>query len=58
LMGWAETNEVEIQSGTDPAVLQQKVDYDIWYIENWSLLLDGEIMVKTFYKVLRSVIFR
>lgn len=58
LMGWAETNEVEIQAGTDPAVLQQKVDYDIWYIENWSLLLDGEIMVKTFYKVFRSVIFK
>ena len=58
LMGWAETNEVETASETAPAVLQQKVDYDIWYIENWSLLLDGEIMLKTFYKVLRSVIFR
>lgn len=58
LMGWAETNEVETPLGTDSAALQRKVEYDIWYIENWSLLLDGEIMLKTFYKVLRSVIFR
>lgn len=47
ISGWAqvngyrgETSELEQMAG--------RVKYDIWYIENWSLLLDLKIFVKTF----------
>jgi undecaprenyl-phosphate galactose phosphotransferase/putative colanic acid biosynthesis UDP-glucose lipid carrier transferase len=30
------------------------VEMDLWYINNWSLWLDIEIMIKTVYEVLRK----
>lgn len=58
ILNWADTNDVATESPNEPSVLQKMVDYDNWYIENWSLLLDFEIIFKTFYKITRRTIFR
>jgi undecaprenyl-phosphate galactose phosphotransferase/putative colanic acid biosynthesis UDP-glucose lipid carrier transferase len=35
-------------------VISQRVKMDLWYINNWSLWLDLQIMIKTFFEVLRK----
>jgi putative colanic acid biosynthesis UDP-glucose lipid carrier transferase len=46
ITGWAQVNgfrgETKVLSD-----MENRVEYDIWYIENWSLLLDMKIIVKT-----------
>lgn len=42
LTGWAQVNGLRGQSPIDV-----RTRYDIWYIENWSIALDLEILVKT-----------
>ncbi len=48
LTGWAQIN------GRDDLPIPVKVNYDVWYLENQSLLLDMKIIFFTFLKVLRS----
>jgi len=36
---------------SDPALLQQRVQNDLYYIANWSIWLDLQITVKTFWQV-------
>jgi lipopolysaccharide/colanic/teichoic acid biosynthesis glycosyltransferase len=31
--------------------LAERINYDVWYMENWSLILDFQIMAMTFFKV-------
>ncbi|NOG96939.1 MAG: exopolysaccharide biosynthesis polyprenyl glycosylphosphotransferase [Ignavibacteriae bacterium] len=31
---------------------QKRIDYDIWYIENWSLKLDLQIIIETFLQII------
>ena len=38
---------------TDPKLLQQRVQSDIFYIANWSIWLDFQITVKTVWQVVR-----
>lgn len=33
---------------------QKKFEYDVWYVENWSLILDMKIIIKTILKVLKK----
>lgn len=47
ITGWAQVN------GRNAISWEQKFDYDVWYVENWSLLLDVKILVLTFAKVLK-----
>jgi O-antigen biosynthesis protein WbqP len=48
LTGWAQIN------GRDEIPLADKVAYDTWYLQHWSLRLDLKIMVLTAVKVLRK----
>jgi len=32
---------------SDPKLMEKRVQYDVWYIENWSFLLDLKIMFQT-----------
>jgi len=41
-------------SGRNALSLKQKCELDIWYVENWSLLLDVQIIIRTVIKVLRG----
>lgn len=47
ITGWAQVN------GRNAISWEQKFEYDIWYIENRSLLLDFKIVLKTVMKVLK-----
>ncbi len=46
LTGWAQINGAR-GATTTAAQLRRRVDLDLHYIENWSLLLDLEILLKT-----------
>lgn len=48
ITGWAQVN------GRNAITWQQKFDYDIWYVENISFLLDLKIIFMTLKKVLKS----
>ncbi|MGC3944862.1 MAG: exopolysaccharide biosynthesis polyprenyl glycosylphosphotransferase [Chryseolinea sp.] len=45
ITGWAQVNG--LRGDTD---LTQRIKADIWYLENWNMLLDFQIMFLTFFK--------
>ena len=51
--GWAQINGFrgEIKRKAD---LLGRIDYDIWYMENWSMWLDLKIILLTIYKTIRG----
>jgi undecaprenyl-phosphate galactose phosphotransferase/putative colanic acid biosynthesis UDP-glucose lipid carrier transferase len=53
LTGWAQCNG---SRGATPSQEQiaRRVKLDLWYINNWSLLLDIQILFKTAFEVLRK----
>ena len=46
ITGWAQVNGLRGQT-RDPGLMEQRVELDVWYIENWSMLLDLKIMILT-----------
>lgn len=48
ITGWAQIN------GRNAISWNKKFEYDVWYVENRSFLLDVKIFFKTFLKVLNS----
>jgi putative colanic acid biosynthesis UDP-glucose lipid carrier transferase len=53
LTGWAQVNG---HRGPTPTIadIQRRVQFDLWYIDNWSLRLDFLIIIKTILEVMRS----
>jgi Undecaprenyl-phosphate glucose phosphotransferase len=53
MTGWAQVNGLR---GATPLVDQiaRRVKMDLWYINNWSLWLDIQILVRTCFEVLRK----
>ena len=53
MTGWAQINGAR---GATPTVehIAERVKLDLWYINNWSLWLDVQILIKTFFEVLRK----
>jgi undecaprenyl-phosphate galactose phosphotransferase/putative colanic acid biosynthesis UDP-glucose lipid carrier transferase len=53
MTGWAQCNG---SRGGTPQIeqIQERVKLDLWYINHWSLWLDIQIMIKTFFEVLRK----
>jgi Undecaprenyl-phosphate glucose phosphotransferase len=47
ITGWAQVNGLRGDTS-----IWERTKYDIWYIENWSLLLDFKIMLKTVVRIL------
>lgn len=47
LTGWAQVH------GRDELTIPVKVQYDFYYLSNHSFLLDSEIIIRTFYKILQ-----
>ena len=45
ITGWAQVNG--LRGNTD---LAERISYDLWYMENWSPILDFQIMFMTFFK--------
>jgi putative colanic acid biosysnthesis UDP-glucose lipid carrier transferase len=48
LTGWAQVNGFRGEI-TDNTLLQKRIEYDIWYMENWTLLLDLRIILRTVF---------
>jgi exopolysaccharide biosynthesis polyprenyl glycosylphosphotransferase len=48
LTGWAQINGLRGEEGS----IEERTRYDIYYVENWSLLFDLKIMLRTLYEVI------
>jgi len=46
LTGWAQVNGFRGETRTVD-LMQERVELDLWYIDNWSMWLDFKILVKT-----------
>jgi undecaprenyl-phosphate galactose phosphotransferase/putative colanic acid biosynthesis UDP-glucose lipid carrier transferase len=46
LTGWAQVNGLR---GETPTIdlMNKRVEYDVWYVSNWSIWLDIRIMMRT-----------
>jgi putative colanic acid biosynthesis UDP-glucose lipid carrier transferase len=53
ITGWAQVNGFRGET-REIGQMRKRVDYDIWYIENWGLLLDFQIMLRTAYNMLKG----
>ncbi|WP_298422840.1 undecaprenyl-phosphate glucose phosphotransferase [Rhodoblastus sp.] len=53
LTGWAQIHGCR---GPTPNMetIERRVEYDLWYIDNWSLRLDVAILIRTPFEVLRA----
>jgi undecaprenyl-phosphate galactose phosphotransferase/putative colanic acid biosynthesis UDP-glucose lipid carrier transferase len=53
ITGWAQVNGLR---GATPTIdlISRRITLDLWYINNWSLWLDIQILMKTFFEVLRK----
>lgn len=53
ITGWAQCNGAR---GETPSVehIAERVKLDLWYINNWSLWLDFQILIKTAFEILRK----
>ncbi len=49
LTGWAQVNGLRGDTS-----IAERTKYDLWYIENWSLLLDVKILIRTLFNVFQS----
>lgn len=49
--GWAQVHGLRGET-KDSSLMEKRVQYDVWYLENWSLLLDMKIVVITAWQVL------
>lgn len=53
LTGWAQVNGFRGETRTEKDI-QNRLHYDLYYIENWSIWLDLEIMVRTMLVLFRG----
>jgi Undecaprenyl-phosphate glucose phosphotransferase len=53
ITGWAQVNGWRGETDT-PEKIKKRVEHDLYYIENWSVLLDLYILVKTPLSLLKS----
>lgn len=53
ITGWAQVNGCRGETPTTEA-MADRVRYDIWYIENWSLALDLKIFFKTIIQIIHG----
>jgi putative colanic acid biosynthesis UDP-glucose lipid carrier transferase len=53
LTGWAQVNGCRGPTPT-AASIERRIEYDLWYIDNWSLRLDFAILLRTLIVILRG----
>ncbi len=53
ITGWAQVNGYRGEI-TETTEIKNRVHFDIWYLENWSLLLDVKIVFLTVFNVLKG----
>ena len=52
LTGWAQVNGLR---GATPApeIMKRRMEFDLWYLNNWTIFLDVYIIFKTFYAIFK-----
>jgi putative colanic acid biosynthesis UDP-glucose lipid carrier transferase len=53
ITGWAQINGFRGET-SDPDLLRKRIEFDIWYIENWSILLDIKIVCSSIWLMLKG----
>ncbi|MNR52140.1 UDP-glucose:undecaprenyl-phosphate glucose-1-phosphate transferase [compost metagenome] len=53
ITGWAQVNGFRGET-KEVLDMENRVEFDIWYIENWSLLLDVRIIIKTVVNIFQG----
>ena len=53
ITGWAQVNGYRGQTG-QLWQMERRVEFDVWYIENWSFLLDLKIVMRTIVNALHG----
>ena len=53
ITGWAQINGLRGET-REHLLMESRIEYDVWYLENWSLLLDLKIVVLTAIQVFTS----
>ena len=48
ITGWAQVHGRNLLSWAE------RIEYDVWYVDNWSLWLDMEIILRTFTVLIRG----
>ena len=52
LTGWALVNGLR-GATPNPEVMKRRMEFDLWYLNNWTIYLDIYIIFKTFYALFR-----
>ncbi len=52
LTGWAQVNGLR-GATPNPDNMKKRMEYDLWYLNNWNIFLDLYIILKTFYIVFK-----
>lgn len=53
ITGWAQVNGYRGET-KDTELMEKRVEYDIWYMENWSLMLDIKIIFMTVINIFKG----
>lgn len=53
ISGWAQVNGYRGETET-PELMKKRVEYDLWYLENWSLMLDVKILFMTIINLFKG----
>ena len=53
ISGWAQVNGYRGET-EEPGLMEKRVQHDIWYLENWSLMLDIRICFLTIINIFRG----
>ena len=53
ITGWAQVNGSRGETKTVDE-MQTRVEYDLWYMENWNLYLDLKILFRTVYNMIKG----
>ncbi len=49
MTGWAQVNGLRGDTS-----IQERTRYDVWYTENWSIMLDIKIILRTFWQIMNG----
>ena len=52
LTGWAQVNGLR-GATPKPSIMKRRMEFDLWYLNNWTIWLDLYIIFKTFYALIR-----
>ena len=52
LTGWAQVNGLR-GATPNPEIMKRRMEFDLWYLNNWSIWLDFYIIFKTFYALIK-----